>query len=368
MVDMTLTDEQRLLREMLERLIAREHPPTGRAAVGVPRVWNSLAQSGLLALPFAETAGGMGAGGAEIAIVAEQFGRNLIGVPFLESAIVAGTLLEAAGKSEMIEALTGGAVFTLAHYGPGSRHDAWHLTTAARKTSDGYLIDGRKVAVGWGDCAGTLLVSAMLHDGMAVFTLDPNGPGVDVIPYETNDGRRAADLVLNAARVSSNALVLGPDTARDALAKAIGRAEIYLACEAAAIMRVMSELTRDYLGTRQQFGATLGSFQVIQHRLVDMFIETEQALSIALAAADAWNDPRSSLETAVSAARAYGARAARSVGQEAIQLHGGIGMARESAVSHCFRRLTMNGVQFGDADHNMRRFAYLSRAHSRERL
>lgn len=367
MVDVTLTEEQRLLRETLERLIKREHgdslPANETDRMSPSPVWRHLIEMGLTAVPFAEADGGMGGGGTEVAIIAEQLGSNLVATPYLESVVIAGALIDGCShtpsRAVLLEQLVSGAIFALAHFEPQSRYDETRIVATATKQASGYLIDGTKTSVVWGNCADKLLVSAMLDGAVAVFAVEPQIEGVEIVPYATNDNQGGADISLNAVQVPDEALVTGKADGAAAIERSLGRGRIFLACEAAALMRRMAEITRDYVAARQQFGVSIGSFQVLQHRLVDMFIEAEQSLSIALAAADTWDAPADEMARVTSAARALGARAGRFVGQNAIQLHGGIGMAHETPVSHYFRRLTMNGMQLGDGAFHLRRYAEL---------
>ncbi|CAH1655696.1 MULTISPECIES: acyl-CoA dehydrogenase family protein [unclassified Chelatococcus] len=369
MVDITLTDEQRLLRETLERYLAREHAMEDRTALAgaahTDERWAGFVEIGLPAVPVAADDGGIGGGGTEIAIVAEQLGRNLVATPYLETAVMAASVIEACVATELrrslAEDIVSGRVFTVAHFEADSRFDAGHVRTSARREGTGFVLDGAKASIAWGDRADCLLVSALLDGDLAVFAVDPKGAGVEVKGYVTNDGQRGADLNLANVELDGGAMVVAPDQGRAAIDTAICRARIYLSCEAAAIMRHMCDLTRDYVGTRQQFGTSIGNFQVIQHRLVDMYSQTEQSLSMALLAADAWNAPAVERDRVTSAARALVARAGRFVGQNAVQLHGGIGMAWETPLSHYFKRLTMNGMQMGDESYHLRRFAALVR-------
>jgi alkylation response protein AidB-like acyl-CoA dehydrogenase len=369
MVDITLTEEQRLLRETLERYLVREHSLEGRiasaGATGGNDHWARFVEMGLPAVPVAAEDGGIGGGGTEIAIIAEQFGRNLVAVPYVETAVMAASVIgacdDAAQRQSLAEEIVAGSVLALAHFEPDSRFDAGHIGMVARRAGDGFVLKGAKASVTWGDRASRLLVSALLEEGLAIFAVDPAAFGLDIRGYVTNDGQRAADLHLADVTLDARAMVVGPAHGRAAIGGAISRARIFLACEAAAIMRRMCDLTRDYVSTRQQFGAAIGSFQVIQHRLVDMYIAAEQSLSMALLAADSWDAPAAERDRVTSAARALVARAGRFVGQNAVQLHGGIGMAWETPLSHYFKRLTMNGMQMGDESYHLRRFASLAR-------
>lgn len=373
MVDITLTEEQRLLRETLERYLAREHSMEGRIAAtgarGTQEHWASFVEMGLPAVPVAADDGGIGGGGTEIAIIAEQFGRNLVAAPYLETAVMAASVIEACEDAGLRRSLAGeivsGSVFAVAHFEPDSRFDAGHVNTAARRAGDGFVLDGAKASIAWADRADRLLVSALLDEGLTIFAVDPAAAGLEVRGYVTNDGQRGADLRLTGVKVDGGAMVVAPAQGAAAIDRAIGRARIYLACEAAAIMRRMCDLTRDYVATRQQFGTAIGSFQVIQHRLVDMYSEAEQSLSMALLAADSWDAPAAERDRVTAAARALVARAGRFVGQNAVQLHGGIGMAWETPLSHYFKRLTMNGLQMGDESYHLRRFISLNSAEQR---
>ncbi|MBS7700636.1 MULTISPECIES: acyl-CoA dehydrogenase family protein [unclassified Chelatococcus] len=370
MVDVTLTDEQRLLRETLERYLAREHSMESRVAaagaVDTDERWAGFVEMGLPAVPISIEDGGIGGGGTEIAIIAEQLGRNLVAVPYLETAVMAASVIEACAEADrrrsLLEDIVAGCVFTVAHFEPESRFDVSHVKTTARRVSDGFVLDGTKVSVAWADRADKLLISALLDGELAVFAVDPATAGLKVNGYVTNDGQRGADLHLRGVKLDGGAMVVAPTRGRAAIDAAICRARIYLTCEAAAIMRRMCDMTRDYVATRQQFGAAIGSFQVIQHRLVDMYSQSEQSFSMALLAADNWDAPAPERDRVTSAGRALVARASRFVGQNAVQLHGGIGMAWETPLSHYFKRLTMNSMQMGDESYHLRRFASLVRA------
>jgi len=372
MVDITLTEEQRMLRETLERYLGREHPmearTAGAGATGTDGHWRSFVEMGLPAVPVSADNGGIGGGGTEIAIIAEQLGRNLVAAPYLETAVMAASIVEACDdvglRRSLAEEIVAGSVYAVAHFEPDSRFDAGHVNASAVPQGDGFVLRGAKASVAWADRAERLLVSARLDGGVAIFAVDPGAAGLDVKAYVTNDGQRGADLRLSGAK---GVLVVGPERGGDAIDTAIGRARIYLACEAAAIMRRMCDLTREYVATRQQFGTAIGSFQVIQHRLVDMYSQTEQSLSMALLAAGSWDAPAAERDRVTSAARALVSRAGRFVGQNAVQLHGGIGMAWETPLSHYFKRLTMNGIQMGDESYHLRRFASLSGAAQRAR-
>lgn len=373
MVDITLTEEQRLLRETLERYLAREHSMEARTAAtgatGTEEHWARFVEMGLPAVPVPADDGGIGGGGMEVAIIAEQFGGNLVAAPYLETAVMAASIVGACRdtglRQSLAEEIVAGSIFPVAHFEPDSRYDAGHVNTTARRAGDGVLLDGAKASVAWADRADRLLVSALLDDRLAIFAVDPAASGIEIKGYVTNDGQRGADLRLSGVKVDTGAMVVGPAQGRAAIDTAIGRARIYLACEAAAIMRRMCDLTREYVATRQQFGAAIGSFQVIQHRLVDMYSQTEQSLSMALLAADSWDASAAERDRVTSAARALVSRAGRFVGQNAVQLHGGIGMAWETPLSHYFKRLTMNGIQMGDESYHLRRFASLSAAGQR---
>ena len=365
-MDFDLTDEQRLLAESVNRFVADRYgafearqtyrvEPRGYAAAN----WSAMAEMGLLALPLPEEQGGFGGGPVETMIVMEAFGRGLVVEPYLASIVLGlGLLRRAGGDAVLVEQVATGAVtLAFAHQERQARHDLHDVATAARQQGDAWVLDGAKGVVLHGDSADRLLVSARIagarrdRAGIGLFLLDPTAPGVARRGYATQDGLRAAQIVLEGARatlLAEEALPLIELVADEAIAA--------LCAEAVGAMETLRDLTVDYLKTRQQFGQAIGNFQALQHRAADMLVATEQARSMTMYAAMMVQQPDAAARgTALSAAKALVGKLADQLGKEAIQLHGGIAMTEEYKAGHYFKRLAMLGVLLGDVDHHLRR-------------
>ena len=365
-MDFDLSEDQRLLKDSVDRLVAGQYQfeqrkkyatePAGYSAA----MWNQITELGLLGLPFEETLGGFGGGAVETAIVMDAFGRGLVLEPFFATVILGGGLLRRAASASVLGALApkvaaGKLKLAFAHVERHSRYDLADVTTTAKKDGGNYILDGAKSVVIHGDTADRIFVTARLtgdrrsRDGVGLFLVDPATPGVTRRGYPTQDGQRAAEVTLTNARVSAADLLSGD--ALPVIEHVIDEAIAALCAEAVGAMQSMHDLTLEYLKTRKQFGRAIGSFQVLQHRSVDMLVAIEQARSMAMfAAVMASEENPKERRKAISAAKVQIGRSARLVGQEAIQLHGGIGMTNEYAVGHYFKRVTMIDQLYGDAD------------------
>jgi pimeloyl-CoA dehydrogenase small subunit len=365
-MDFDLSEDQRLLKNSVDRLVADQYQfeqrkkymrePAGYSVA----MWDQITEMGLLGLPFEETLGGFGGGAVETAIVMDAFGRGLVLEPYFATVILGGGLLRRATAASVMGALApqvaaGKLKLAFAHVERHSRYDLADVSTTARKDGGGYLLDGAKSVVIHGDTADRIFLTARLsgdrrrRDGIGLFLIDPATPGVARRGYPTQDGQRAAELTLTSARVSRNDLI--HDNALPLIEHVIDEAIAALCAEAVGAMQAMQDLTLEYLKTRKQFGRPIGSFQVLQHRSVDMLVALEQARSMAMfAAVMAAEENPIERRKAISAAKVQIGRSARHVGQEAIQLHGGIGMTNEYAVGHYFKRVTMIDQLYGDAD------------------
>jgi pimeloyl-CoA dehydrogenase small subunit len=370
-MDFTLNDEQRLLRESTERLLGEHYDfearkRYAREANGFSEeLWRRYAQLGLLALPFAESDGGIGAGPVETMIVMEAFGRVLALEPYLATVVLGGSLVRlganAATRAALIPMIASGELkLAFAHAERQARYDLSDVMTSARKDGTGFVLEGAKSLVLNGDAADKLVVSARLsggqrdRDGIVLFLVDAAADGVMRRGYPTVDGLRAAEVTLSRVRVAADAVIGEPGDAFTLIERVVGGAIAALAAEAVGAMAAMHELTVDYLKTRKQFGAPIGNFQVLQHRAADMLIALEEARSLALLAT-MMVDERNATERrrAIAAAKVQIGRSGRIVGQGAIQLHGGIGMTMEYKVGHYFKRVTMIDSLFGNADHHL---------------
>ncbi len=370
-MDFDLSEEQRLLKDSVERLLADHYDFEARKRYmsdpsGWSReLWKQYADLGLLGLPFEERHGGFGGGPTEMMIVMEAFGRALALEPFLATVALAGGALRLGGSAAQKSALLpkvadGSLTLAFAHTEPQSRYNLADVATTARKDGAGYVLDGKKSVVLHGDSADKLLISARVsgaqrdHSGIGLFLVDAKAEGVARRGYPTNDGLRAAEISLAKVPVGADAVIGDAGNALPLIEQVIDGAIAALAAEAVGAMAALHELTVDYLRTRKQFGVPIGSFQVLQHRAVDMLIGVEEARSMAMLATMMAEEPNpAERQKAISAAKAQIGRSARVVGEGAIQLHGGIGMTMEYKAGHYFKRITMIDKIFGDADHHL---------------
>ncbi len=365
-MDFDLTEDQRLLKESVDRLIADQYSFAQRKGYATEnggwstRMWGQFAEMGLLGLPFEETLGGFGGGPVETMIVMETFGRGLVLEPFFATVILGGGLLRRAGSAALRGALipqvaAGKLKLAFAHVERQSRYNLADVTTTARRQGSGYVLDGAKSVVLHGDCAGKIFVTARIagdrrdRDGVGLFLVDANSPGLTCRGYPTQDGLRAAEIGLSGVRaetVSENAI--------PAIEHTIDEAISALCAEAVGTMQVMHDTTLEYLKTRKQFGRAIGSFQVLQHRSVDMLVALEQARSMSMfAAVMASEENPIERKRAIAAAKVQIGRSGKHIGQEAVQLHGGIGMTQEYSVGHSFKRMTMIEQMYGSADDHL---------------
>jgi pimeloyl-CoA dehydrogenase small subunit len=370
-MDFEFTEEQRLLKDSVERLLKDRYDFEQRKAYmkepnGFGRApWKQYADLGLLGLPFDEAHGGSGGGPVETMIVAEAFGRALALEPYLATVVLAGGLLRHAGSAEQQKAILpkiadGSLLLAFAHTERQARYDLADVATTAKRDGQGYVLDGQKSVVLSGDAADKLIVSARVsgnrrdRDGLALFIIDAGAPGVTRRDYATMDGLRAADVTLAGVKAGPEAVLGQAGAALPLIERVADEAMAALAAEAVGAMAAMHELTVDYLRTRKQFGVPIGSFQVLQHRAVDMFVALEQARSMAmLATMMTAEENAAERRKAISAAKVQIGRSGRIVGQGAVQLHGGIGMTMEYKVGHYFKRVTAIDTTFGDADHHL---------------
>jgi pimeloyl-CoA dehydrogenase small subunit len=374
-MDFDLSDEQRLLKDSVDRLIADHYAFEQRKKYVAETsgwsqsVWNQYAEIGLLGLPFEEKLGGFGGGAVETMIVMEAFGRGLVLEPYFATVILGGGLLRRAGSDALRTALVpqvaaGKLKLAFAHIERQSRYNLADVATTARRDGGGYVLDGAKSIVLHGDCADKLLLTARVaggrqdRNGIGLFMLDADAAGLTRRGYPMQDGLRAAELTLRGVRVSGDAVL--SDNALQAIEHVADEAIAALCAEAVGCMQVMHETTLEYLKTRQQFGRPIGSFQVLQHRSVDMLVALEQARSMAMFAA-VIADETDPVERrrAMAAAKAQIGRSGKHIGQEAIQLHGGIGMTMEYKVGHYFKRMTMIDMMFGNAEAHLQTLAKL---------
>ena len=377
-MDFTLSEEQTLFRDSVERTVADLFPFARRREATETEEgyreddWRRLAELGCMAAPFPESCGGLGGGPEETMLVAESFGRHLANLPFLASAVLGGHAVLFGGTRAQREAILPGVAdgslkLALACGERQARFDLAPVATEARAAGDGYVISGRKDVVLYGQAADRLVVSARLADGPAgggtgLFVVPADAGGVARSPYPTHDGGRACNVLLDDVRVGLDALLGAPGDGLDALERAVDHGIAFLCADAAGSMRRVYETTLEYLKTRRQFGRTLGSFQALQHRMVDVYVSCELARSMAFEATLNLCADAAARRRAVSAAKASIGEAARRVCEEGVQLHGGVGMTMDMPVGHHLKRAMAMNAAFGDARHHLARYAGLDRA------
>ena len=378
-MDFNYSDEQQQLADSLRKYLANEYDFEARKAAinsasGISEeAWSAFADMGLTAIPFAEADGGFGGGAVDLMAAMEACGEALVVEPLLDVIGLGGRLVAKAGAAAQRAALLPGVIdgsqrVALAYLERGRRYETAPATTVAVKTATGWQLDGEKVVVVGAPLASHLVISARSAGGAgeaagtSLFLLTRDTPGLAVNAYRTVDGQRAGDVRLKAVALGADALLGAAGGGQATLEEALDFATALLCADAVGAMKFANDTTLEYLKTRKQFGMPIGAFQALQHRMVDMFIECEQARSMAILAAcriDSVSDAKERMR-AVSAAKVRIADAARKISQEAIQLHGGMGMSEEMKVSHTFRRLTTIAQRFGDADHHLERYAALA--------
>jgi len=337
--------------------------------------WKLFAELGWLTVPFSEEDGGFGDSAVDLMVMMEEFGKAMLVEPFLPSVVLAGRLLAALGspeqKAESLPALMAGNLqLALAWAEPGSRYNLANVRLSARVESGNCILDGSKLNVLNGPNADKLIVIAREsgavadREGISAFLVDRDAAGLDVQAYANLDSCRAARITLSEVAVAESARLGAPGGALAALEKVIDHGTVAVCAQAVGALDSLLQKTVEYSKTRKQFGTHIGSFQALQHRMADMFMECQLARSITVMAAmqlDA-GVPAQDKAAAVSAAKSRVGKAIRRVGQEAIQIHGGIGMTDELDVSHLFRQVTGIELLFGDSDFHTRRFAQLQTA------
>jgi alkylation response protein AidB-like acyl-CoA dehydrogenase len=373
-MDFNLSKEQELLRDGLGKFLSTRYDlEKSRAAAKTgpgwqPDIWRGFADElGILGAALPENLGGIGGGAVEIMVIAEALGHALVVEPYVDTAVVAGGLLRRAGgevATALLEKVVAGtAIVALAASEPASGEHWQNASTVAERDGDGWVLRGSKIVAMSAPLATHLLITARTASGISLFVTetDSGALGIEAHHYRTVDDRRASDLVFDELRLPGEALLGEEGQAWASLAQARDEGAAAVCAEAVGCMRKVLADTVEYCKQRQQFGQPIGSFQVLQHRMVDMHMELEQSVAavyLAVLNLDAEPDVRA---RAVSAAKATVGRAARFIGQQAVQLHGGMGMTEELAIGHYFKRLTAIQYEFGSTDFHVTRYAELTR-------
>jgi pimeloyl-CoA dehydrogenase small subunit len=372
-MDFDLSEEQRLLKDSIDGLLADAYDFDKRKKYMAEKggwsraIWSKLAEQGLLGLPFSEEDGGFGAGGVETMIVMEAMGRALVLEPYLATVVLAGGFLRHGGSAAQKTAhlpgiIDGSKTFAFAQLEKQSRYDLFDVATSAKKKGGGWTIDGEKFVVLNGENADTLIVTARTsgaqrdRSGIGIFIVPADAKGVTRKGYPTQDGLHAADITFTGVEVGADAAIGDPGNALPLIERVVDEARIALCAEAVGLMDESLKTTVEYIKTRKQFGVPIGSFQSLQHRASDMFVALEQARSMSMFATMAAEfDDAKERATAIAAAKVQIGKSGKFIGQQAIQLHGGIGVTMEAKIGHYFKRLTMIESTFGDTDYHLRR-------------
>jgi pimeloyl-CoA dehydrogenase small subunit len=376
-MDFSFTEEQSMLRDTVASFLSDKYDfETRRGIVKSeagwrPDYWKAFAEElGILGAPFAEDLGGLGGGATENMIVLEEFGKALVVEPYLGTVVIGGGFLKHSGHAQAGELIgkiiDGTATFAFAYAEPQARYTWSDLKTTAKKDGAGWVLNGHKAVVVGAPWASHLIVTARTGGsqreaaGVSVFIVDRNAKGVVTRDYPTVDGLRASEVFLENVQVPAEALVGAEGAALPLVEKVIDEATAAVSAEAVGVLRKLHEGTLEYTKQRKQFGQPIASFQVLQHRMVDMFIQVEQSVSMTYMATIKLDESDDERAKAISAAKVQIGRACKFVGQNAIQLHGGMGMTDEMAIGHYFKRATIIEGLFGSVDHHLRRYETLS--------
>jgi alkylation response protein AidB-like acyl-CoA dehydrogenase len=378
-MDFSYTETQDMVRDTLARFLADTYvfdkrqkmiaSDTGRD----PGIWKALAQDlGLLGAAFSEEHGGLGGGALENAILMEEFGKAIAIEPYLQTVVIGGGALKAVGgalaDAVIPEIIAGNVIIAFAYAEPHGRYNLANLRTTAKKDGAGYILSGHKGVVYAAPWATHLLVTARTGgsgreaDGVSLFLIDAKTPGIVRRDYPTVDGFQASEIYFENVAIPGDALLGNEGAGLGLIEQIVDEATVSVCAEACGVTEKLHSGTVDYAKQRQQFGQPIGRFQVLQHRMVDMYMEVEQSRSMTIMATLKLNLPAEERKAAVSACKAKVSRAAKFVGQNAVQTHGGIGITQELSIGHYFKRATMIEGQFGSADFHMDRYEALTLA------
>ena len=375
-MDFNLSEEQQLLRDSVERFVRADYAFDKRrqlcaSEAGFSRQnWRKMAELGWLGVALPEEYGGTGGGAVETMVVMEAFGRGLVLEPYFATVVLGGNFLllgagEAAKRALLPKLVAGELLLAFAQAEPQSRYDLFDVGLKASKVKGGFTLSGRKGVVLHGGQADKLVVSARTRGkqrdeaGITLFLVDGKAAGLTRRDYPTVDGLRAAELNFEEVKVEAADVLGEVDDGLSLMERVVDRGIAALAAEAVGCMQVLHDQTNEYLKTRVQFGQPIGRFQVLQHRMVEIFMELEQSRSMCYLATLKLAEDYGVATKSCSAAKVQIGRSGRFIGQQAVQLHGGMGMTDELSVGHYFKRLTMIDVMFGNTDHHLKRYARL---------
>jgi len=376
-MDFSYTEEQTLLRNSVSKYLADKYTFeswrkfTRGDAGRDPAHWAQFAELGLLAAPLPEAHGGLGGGAVDASVVMEEFGKALVVEPYVPTVVIGGGFLKHGGsdaqKSEWLNKIaTGETIMAFAFAEPKGRYNLADLSTTAKKQGSGYVLNGQKAVVIAAPWADQLIVTARTaggqrdSKGVSVFLVDKKAKGVATRDYPTVDGLRASEITFENVEVPAANLIGEMDNGLPLVERVVDEAIAATCAEATGCMKVLVDTTVAYSKQRKQFGVPIGKFQVLQHRMVDMFVNYEQSVSITLMVTLKLDAGEAERAKAASAAKVTIGKAGRYVGQQAVQIHGGMGMTDELNVGHYFKRLTMIDALYGNTDHHLKRYAALA--------
>ncbi|MFD2740424.1 acyl-CoA dehydrogenase family protein [Sulfitobacter aestuarii] len=373
-----LTEERQMLQDSLRRFLRDKYDTATRNRILESEtgfsadIWSALAELGVIGALFTEEQGGFGGKGFDLAVVFEELGRAGVVEPFMDTAVLAGGLIADLGdgaQQEHVEAVIGGALqLAFAHGEPSSRYDLNRVQTTAKAEGDRIVLNGRKAVVVNAEAADMLVVSAREsgdvgdEDGISLFLVPADAKGLSIEGYALLAGGRAGEVTLDEVSLPASARLGAAGKAYPVIEARMAAANVALCAETLGAMHTACELTREYLGTRKQFGRAIGSFQALAHRMSDLLIEMEQARSAVINAAGHLEGDRVGRERHVSAAKNLIGRVGRLVAEDSIQMHGGIAMTQEYELAHIAKRIVMADHRFGDTDHHLERFIALASA------
>ena len=375
-MDFSYSEEQKMLQESVSRFVSKDYDFESRRAIVSTekgyneKNWSLFAELGWLMVPFTEDDGGLGGSAVDLMVIMEEFGKGLVNEPFLATAVLAGGLIANNGNAQQKQALleplmAGELQLAFAYNEPQSRYNLADVACTAAQQNDDFIIDGHKSVVFNAKNADKIIVAARTSKqqcdkaGISLFILDAKTEGINIVGYPTADGHQAGDIWFKQVKVTKDNLLGELDQALPSIEAIIDRATLALCAEAVGAMQVSIEKTVEYSKTRQQFGREIATFQALQHRMANMFIEGQQARSILLMAALKMDSNDGNAPKAISAAKSRIGHAARLVSQESVQIHGGIGMTDELDVGHFFKRLSTFQYMFGSTDYHTQRYTSL---------
>ena len=375
-MDFTFNEEQSLIQDQVDQFVQKEYDWETRQSLSNSDLgfgndnWQKFAELGWLGISVSEKSGGFGGSAIESMLIMEAFGKGLVVEPFLETVIMSASLIDDHGseaqKSSILEpAIAGEMHLALAYAEPQSRFNLSDVVTDAKADGDNFILNGYKSVVMNGPSANKIIVSARTsgsqldQNGITLFVVDTDREGIEKTNYKTVDGRRASDIGIENVVVSKEDIVGEVDGGFQLLDSAIDKAILAISAEAVGAMEVLYKTTVEYTKTREQFGTAIGKFQVLQHRMVDMFMEYEQCKSLLYMATMKHEEGAPDAKKAISGLKYQVGKAGKFIGQQAVQLHGGMGVTDELNVGHYFKRLTTVGTIFGNTDYHLKKYSSL---------